>query len=110
MVEPDERKSASREPENTDRNQALAKQRPKCSLSEIFHKLPSAPPYHGTLRHSTRGPFKPGVGLSGDPSAVLRIAFPQAAEELINVEGQALPLSVSDPFHRNRRHRSEDSI
>jgi hypothetical protein len=43
-------------------------------------------------------------------SAILHPAFTQSAEELFNIEGQAFPLRGSDPFHRNRRHRSEDSI
>ena len=43
-------------------------------------------------------------------SAILYTAFPQSAEELFNIEGQAFPVSVSDPFHRNYRHQSEDSI
>src|SRR5277367_6481125 len=43
-------------------------------------------------------------------SAILHTTGTQSAEELFNIEGHAFPLSGSDPFHRNRRHRSEDSI
>lgn len=43
-------------------------------------------------------------------STILYTAFPQSAEELFNIERQAFSLSLSDPFHRNRRYRSEDSI
>jgi hypothetical protein len=43
-------------------------------------------------------------------SAILHTVFPQSAEELFNIEGQAFSLSVSGPLHRNRRRSSEDSI
>src|SRR5579862_3654164 len=43
-------------------------------------------------------------------SAILLTASPQSVEELFNIEGQACMVSMSDPFHWNRRHRSDDSI
>ena len=50
------------------------------------------------------------LGQVGSSSDRLFSGFSQSAEELFHIEGQAVSVSVSDPFHRNRRHRSEDSI
>lgn len=61
----------------------------------------------------TAGNSKTGMRIRIDAvrtSAILHAGFPQSAEELFNVEGQALSLNGADPFHRNRCHGSEDCI